>query len=118
MFQIYNENMELVPLPVDELGYGLRGLDLEISSTGQTVTEQSIPGWPGTIITGYQDSDRALSISVRLKAKDSIDYSVKKDEIFAFFKRLGTFYVARDYQNNKLMKVKVIESYSLSSPAG
>lgn len=116
MFQICNENMMLIPLPTDLMGYGLAALDLNISSTAQSVTEQTIPGWPGTIITGYQDSDRDISISVRLKSKDAIDFRVKRDAVYSYFKRLGTFYIAENHQINKLMKVRVIESFAFSRP--
>ena len=116
MFLIYDENMKLIPLPIDLMGYGLAALDLTISSTAQNVTEQNIQGWPGTIDTGYQDSNREISISVRLKAKDSIDFRVKRDEVYSYFKRLGTFFIAESYQENKVMKVRVIESFSFSRP--
>ena len=116
MFQIYNENMKLIPLPTDVMGYGLAALDLTLSSTSQSVTEQNIPGWPGAIDTAYQDSDREMSISVRLKAKNPIDFRIKRDAIYAYFKRLGTFYIAENHQPNKLMRVRVIESFSFSRP--
>lgn len=116
MFQIYDENFNPVPLPVDDLGYGLRGLDLEISSTAQEVTEQTISGVPGSVITGFRDSGRELNIHARLKAKDAIDYRLKRDRVFAFFKRLGTFYITEQQQGNKLMKVRVVESYVFQRP--
>lgn len=116
MFQIYNENMKLIPLPTDVLGYGLAALDLNLSSTAQSVTEQTLPGWPGAIDTGYQDSEREMSISVRLKSKNAIDFRVKRDAVYAYFKRLGTFFIAESYQPNKLMRVRVVESYSPSRP--
>ena len=116
MFQIYNENMKLIPLPTDVMGYGLAALDLTLSSTAQDVTEHNLPGWPGTIDTAYQDSDREMSISVRLKAKNPIDFRIKRDAIYAYFKRLGTFYIAENHQPNKLMRVRVVESFSFSRP--
>lgn len=116
MFTIYDLNFNKVSLPVDELGYGLKGLDVDISSTGEDVTERTIAGVPGTIVTGYRDSSRDMSIRARLKAKDAIDYRLKRDRVFAFFKRLGNFYITENQQGNKLMKVRVIESYSFERP--
>lgn len=111
MFTIYDEEFNVVPLPKDELGYGITGLDLFVSSVGQDVTEHSMTGVPGNIITGYRDNGRDMSISVRLKAKDTVDYRLKRDRVYAFFKRLGTFFITEKHQGNKLMKVSVVERF-------
>jgi len=116
MFNIYDEQFNPIALPVDDLGYGLTDLDLQISSTTQEVTEHSIPGLPGNIITGFRDSDRDMNIHVMLKAKDAIDFRLKRDRVFAFFKRLGTFFITEKQQGNKLMKVRVVESYRFDRP--
>ncbi|WP_299090337.1 phage tail domain-containing protein [uncultured Metabacillus sp.] len=116
MFSIYDENFNPITLPSDDLGYGLRGLDLNISSTSQEVTEHTIQGMPGNIITGFRDNNRDLSINARLKAQDATDFRLKRDRVFAFFKRLGTFYVTEKQQGNKLMKVRVVESYTFQRP--
>ncbi|MCA1029390.1 phage tail family protein, partial [Cytobacillus kochii] len=113
MFTIYDENFEAVPLPLDDLGYGLKALDVSISSVAQDINEHFISGIPGSVITGFTDSVREMSISARIKAKDTTDYRLKRDRVFAFFKRLGTFYITENTQANKLMKVRVIESYRL-----
>lgn len=115
-FYIYDLNFNRVELPTDDLGYGLRGLDLVISATAQEVTEQTIQGMAGNIITGYRDSDREMSIQARLKTKDSTDFRLKRDLVYAFFKRLGTFYVTEKQQGNKLMKVRVVDSYKFDRP--
>lgn len=116
MFKIYDENFNPVPLPADDWGFGLKELDLEISSTAQEVTEHSIPGVPGNVITSFRDSARDLNISARLKTEDSNDYRAKRDQVFAFFKRLGTFYVAEINQDYKVMKVRVVEAYRFERP--
>lgn len=112
MFTIYDEKFNLIPLPKDDLGYGLIGLDLFVSSTSQDVNEHTITGVPGNIITGYRDNGRPMSIHAMLKVKDTVDYRLKRDRVFAFFKRLGTFFVTEKHQGNKLMKVRVVDSYS------
>ena len=116
MFTIYDLNFNKISLPVDDLGYGLKGLDVYISSTRQEVTERTIAGVAGSVITGYRDSDRDFSIHARLKAKDAIDFRLKRDRVFSFFKRLGDFYITENQQGNKLMKVRVVESYSFERP--
>lgn len=115
-FKIYDENFNPVPLPVDELGYGLRGLDLTVSSIGQEVTEHNITGRPGNITTGVRDTDRDVSISARIKAMNATDYRLKRDRVFAFFKSLGAFYITESQQGNKLMKVRVVEQYTPERP--
>ncbi|MDX8288831.1 phage tail family protein [Metabacillus indicus] len=116
MFQIYSEDFNPVSLPVDDMGYGLKGMDVEISSTAVDVTEHSIAGVPGRTITGFNDAEREISLNARLKVKDAIDYRLKRDRIFAFFKRIGAFYVTENQQSNKLMKVRVVESYRFERP--
>lgn len=115
-FKIYDLNFNPVPLPVDDLGYGLRGLDLVVSSIGQEVTEHTIPGRPGKITTGVRDDDRDMTIKARIKAMNATDYRLKRDRVFAFFRSLGAFYVTESQQGNKLMKVRVVEQYTPERP--
>ncbi|MED1603654.1 phage tail domain-containing protein [Alkalihalophilus marmarensis] len=115
-FKIYDKGFNPIPLPVDDLGYGLLGLDVELSSTAQEATSHTLAGVPGKIYTGFRDSDREMALKARMKVKDATDFRLKRDRIFAFFKRLGTFYVTEKQQGNKLMKVRVIESYRPERP--
>ncbi|WP_068672274.1 phage tail domain-containing protein [Oceanobacillus sp. Castelsardo] len=112
LFQIYDLDFKPIPLPKDELEYGLKGMGLVVSSVGQEVTEHSIPGLPGTIITGVRDAEREISLKAWLESKDNTDFLLKRDRVYSFFKRLGSFYVTETRQGNKLMKVRVIEQYS------
>jgi phage-related protein len=115
-FQIYDLNFNPIPLPVDELGYGLRGLDLIVSSIGQEVTEHSIAGMPGNIITGVRDADRDMTMQARIKAMNPTDYRLKRDRVYSFFKELGAFYVTESHQMNKLMKVRVVNQFTPERP--
>ncbi len=115
-FQIYDVNFNLVPLPVDDLNYGLRGLDLEVSSIGQEITEHSMPGRPGNIITGVRDDDRSMSLQARIKAMNATDYRLKRDRVYSYFKELGSFYVTEIQQGNKLMKVRVVDQFTPERP--
>jgi len=115
-FKIYDLNFNPVPLPVDEVGYGLRGLDLEVSSIGQEVTEHSMSGRPGNVTTGVRDTDRDMTLSARIKAMNATDYRLKRDRVYSFFRGLGAFYVTETLQGNKLMKVRVIEKYTPERP--
>lgn len=118
LFQIYDLDFNPIPLPRDELGYGLRGLGLEVSSIGQEVTEHSIAGVAGSTITGVRDTDRDMSISAWIEAMNKTDYLLKRDRVYSFFKEIGSFYVTETRQANKLMKVRVIDKYLPEKPGG
>ncbi len=115
-FEIYDSNFNKVPLPVDDLEYGLLGLDIYVSSIGQDVTEHASNGMPGTLITGVQDRNRSITLSAMIKAMNSTDYRLKRDRVYSFFRELGSFYVTETQQGNKLMKVRVVEQYSAIRP--
>ncbi|MRX70842.1 hypothetical protein GJU40_01505 [Bacillus lacus] len=116
MFKIYDLAFNPVALPVDQWGNGFKGLDINVSSVGQDVTEHTLPGVPGNIITGYRDNEREVSITVSLKKYEAKEFRKKRDEIYAFFKRLGTFYVAETQQEYKVLKVRVTDSFNLERP--
>lgn len=110
-FKIYDENFNLVPLPTDDLGYGFRGLDLDVSSISQDVTEHTMQGAPGNLVTGVQDKDRDIALKARIKAMTPTDYRLKRDVMYSFFRDLGAFYVTESQQGNKLLKVRVVDQY-------
>src|SRR5699024_9077182 len=47
---------------------------------------------------------------------DTIDWRLKRDRVYAFFRNLGVFYIAESYQPFKLLKVIVAEDYELDRP--
>ena len=110
-FNIYDSNFNKIPLPKDDTNHGLTGLDLFVSSISQDLTEHTTPRNPGNTTTGVRDNDRDVSISVFLSAMNSTDYRMKRDRVYAFFRSLGSFYVAETQQGNKLLKVRVVDSY-------
>ncbi len=118
LFQIYDLDFNPTPLPKDDLGYGLKGMWLEVSSIGQEITEHSAPGRPGNIITGVRDAERDMSVIAWLESMNSTDYLLKRDRVYSFFKDLGAFYITESRQGNKLMKVRVIDQYTPERPGG
>lgn len=116
MFTLYNENFNAIPLPLDQWGYGLKELDFNISSVNEEITEHVLNGVPGTIITGHRDNSREASLRVVLKAENTKDFRVKRDQVFAFFKRLGDFYVSENFQDYKVLRVRVVDSYTIDRP--
>ena len=118
MFKIYDLNFREISLPSDNVGYGLRGLDLFISSIGRRVTTEDIPGLPGTNRTHEVDDTRTADIRALIVSSNTHDYRLKRNRVYSFFRQLGHFYVAEVHEPNKLLKVAVDESYIPERPDG
>lgn len=118
MFKIYDLNFREISLPSDNVGYGLRGLDLFISSIGRRVTTEDIPGLPGTNRTHEVDDTRTADIRALIVSSNTHDYRLKRNRVYSFFRQLGHFYVAESHEPNKLLKVAVDESYIPERPDG
>src|SRR5699024_7243191 len=110
-FKIYDLGFNEIPLPIDDTGHGLHGLDVTVTSI-----EQEITGRPGTITTGVRDNDRDISIQARIKAMNATDYRLKRDRVYAFFRSLGAFYITEIQQQNKLLLVRAVEKYTPERP--
>ncbi|UTH01620.1 phage tail family protein [Macrococcoides canis] len=114
MFKIYDLNFKEVPLPLDQLGYGIKGLDINIGPIeyenvyAQTSsTDQLYKRIPKT---------REVSINILSTAKDTEDWRLKRDNVYKFFRQLGAFYIAEEYQPHKLLKVTVEGKYQIERP--
>src|SRR5699024_5617615 len=118
MFKIYDLNFRSIPLPKDQLGYGLKGLDLFLSSINRRVTSEEVPGMAGNIRTFVQDGTREVSITALIRSMDTRDYRLKRNRVYSFFKQLGEFYIAETHEPNKLLKVSVDESFIPERPQG
>src|SRR5690625_3438260 len=118
MFKIYDLNFRVIPLPKDNSGFGLKGLDLFISSIGKKVTEEELPGLPGTNRIHEVDGTRTADISALIVSSSTQDYRLKRNRVYSFFRQLGHFYIAETYEPNKLLKVAVDESYIPERPGG
>lgn len=118
MFKIYNLNFKEISLPSDSMGYGLKGLDLFISSIDRRITSEELPGMPGNVRTHVQDGTREVSINALITSMDTHDYRLKRNRVYSFFKQLGDFYIAEYHEPNKLLKVSVDASFIPSRPQG
>ena len=114
MFKIYDLNFKEVSLPVERLGYGMKALDISIGPIIYD-TVYSSGNRSDTPIKRYP-KDREVSINILTTSADTIDWRMKRDELYSFFRRLGVFYVAESYQPFKLLKVMVDESYEVDRP--
>lgn len=116
MFKIYDLNFREISLPSDNASYGLRGLDLFISSIGRRVTTENISGLPGTNRTHEVDDTRTADIRALIVSSNTHDYRLKRNRVYSFFRQLGHFYIAESHEPNKLLKVAVDESYIPERP--
>ena len=114
MFKIYTLDFKEVPLPLDRLGYGIKGLDINISPiqhenvyTNTSNTDQ---------LYKVVAKDREVSINILATSKDTEDWRLKRDVVYKFFRRLGAFYIAEEYQPHKLLKVIVDGNYNVDRP--
>src|SRR5699024_2234590 len=100
--------------PKDKLGYGLKGLDISI---GPVIYENiySQSSYADKLVKRYP-KDRNASINILFTSMDTIDWRLKRDRVYAFFRNLGVFYIAESYQPFKLLKVIVDEDYEVDRP--
>lgn len=114
MFKIYDLNYKEVSLPVDDLGYGLKSLDINVGPviyeniyTSSSRADQLVKRYP---------KDRDVSINAMFTAYNTVDWRLKRDRVYSFFRNLGVFYIAESYQPYKLLKVIVDENYEVDRP--
>ena len=99
---------------MERLGYGMKALDISIGPIIYD-TVYSNGNRADTPIKRYP-KDREVSINILTTSADTIDWRMKRDELYSFFRRLGVFYVAESYQPFKLLKVMVDEGYEVDRP--
>lgn len=114
MFKIYDLNYKEVSFPVDDLGFGLKSLDINVGPviyeniyTSSSRADQLVKRYP---------KDRDVSINAMFTAYNTVDWRLKRDRVYSFFRNLGVFYLAESYQPYKLLKVIVDESYEVDRP--
>ena len=114
MFKIYDLNYKEVSLPVDDLGFGLKSLDINVGPviyeniyTSSSRADQLVKRYP---------KDRDVSINAMFTAYNTVDWRLKRDRVYSFFRNLGMFYVAESHQPFKLLKVIVDENYEVDRP--
>jgi len=106
LFLLYDLNMNEIKYPE-----GFVPLDIFISSIGKERITDRIEGSNRNINYGSVYSDRDLELSVLLKAHDTQDYRLLRDEVYALFNEHDLFYVVEKYQRGKRYLVSVDEKY-------
>lgn len=92
-----------------DLPKGVIPLDIFISSIGKERELESIEGKSGVIDYGYVYKERDIELKLLLKAKDTQDYRLIRDEVYDILDRI--YYVSEEYQPGKVYRVAVDVSY-------
>lgn len=106
MFKIYDLNMKEIPLPK-----GVMPLEIFVGSVAKNRVTEAIDGRVGVVDYGFNYTDRPVSLFLRIKAADKIDFRLLRNEVFATFDVGSAFYVAESDVPSRVLKVVVDESY-------
>ena len=106
MFKIYDLNMKEIPFPD-----GVMPLEIFVGSISKERVTEAVDGRSGVVDYGFNYTDRPVSLFLRIKAKDKIDFRLLRNEVFATFDVGNSFYVAESDVPSRVLKVVVDESY-------
>ena len=106
MFKIYDLNMKEITLPK-----GVMPLEIFVGSVAKNRVTEAIDGRVGVVDYGFNYTDRPVSLFLRIKAADKIDFRLLRNEVFATFDVGSAFYVAESDVPSRVLKVVVDESY-------
>ena len=106
MFKIYDLNMKEIPFPD-----GVIPLEIFVGSVAKDRVTEAVEGRTGVVDYGFNYTDRPVSLFLRIKAADKIDFRLLRNEVFATFDVGSAFYVAESDVPSRVLKVVVDESY-------
>lgn len=106
MFKIYDLNMKEIPFPD-----GVMPLDVFVSSVNKRRVTEEIEGRNGAFNYGYDYGERSVDLNLWLKARDTTDYRLLRNELYAFFDAHDVFYLEETRVPSRVLKVTIDESY-------
>jgi len=89
---------------------GFIPLDIFVSSIGKERHVESIDGMPGEINYGSSYTSRDVELTMWFKAKDTIDYRLLRDELYAYFDSYDYFYVIETNKPTRALKIVIDEN--------
>ena len=98
--------MKEIPFPD-----GVIPLEIFVGSVGKERSVDTVDGRPGVVDYGFNYIDRPVSLFLRIKATDAVDFRLLRNEVFATFDVGSAFYVAEADVPSRVLKVVVDESY-------
>ena len=105
MFKLLNPNMQEIKSPD-----GFIPLDIFVSSIGKERHVESIDGMPGEINYGSSYTSRDVELTMWFKSKDTIDYRLLRDELYAYFDSYDYFYVIETNKPTRALKIVIDDS--------
>ena len=90
---------------------GVMPLEIFVGSVAKNRVTEAIEGRSGVVDYGFNYTDRPVSLFLRIKAADKIDFRLLRNEVFATFDVGSAFYVAEADVPSRVLKVVVDESY-------
>ena len=98
--------MKEIPFPE-----GVMPLEIFVGSVGKNRSTDTVDGRAGVVDYGFNYTDRPVSLFLRIKSTDKIDFRLLRNEVFAMFDIGNAFYVAETDVPSRVLKVVVDESY-------
>ena len=90
---------------------GVMPLEIFVGSVSKNRVTEEVDGRAGVVDYGFNYTDRPVSLFLRIKAADKIDFRLLRNEVFATFDVGSAFYVAETDVPSRVLKVVVDESY-------
>lgn len=101
---MYDKDLSVIDFPK-----GVTPLDIFISSIQKERELEEMEGKSGSIDYGFVYKEREIELKLLLKANDTQDYRLIRDETYDVLERM--YYVSEEYQPGKVYHVHVDESY-------
>src|SRR5699024_2298972 len=98
--------MKEIPLPK-----GVMPLEIFVGSVAKNRVTAAVDGRPCVVEYGFNYTDRPVSLFLRIKAEDKVDFRLLRNEVFATFDVGNSFYVAESDVPSRVLKVVVDDSY-------
>src|SRR5699024_2479347 len=105
MFKLLNPNMQEIKSPD-----GIIPLDIFVSSIGKERHTDKVEGMPGEVNYGTSYTSRDVELTMWFKAKDTIDYRLLRDELYAYFDSYDYFYVIETNKPTRALKIVIDEN--------
>ena len=106
MFKLLNPDMQEIKSPD-----GFIPLDIFVSSIGKERYTDKVEGIPGEVNYGSSYTSRDVELTMWFNARDTIDYRLLRDELYAFFDSYDYFYVIETNKPTRALKIVIDDSF-------
>ena len=89
---------------------GFIPLDIFVSSIGKERHTDKVEGMSGEVNYGTSYTGRDVELTMWFKSKDTIDYRLLRDELYAYFDSYDYFYVIETNKPTRALKIVIDEN--------